>query len=123
MNYFTEVPMYHNGTFVKNEVGKICAFVSEQTGERYPINRIEPEDQVMVAELYFEDSDFRDSLYIEDITIVHEVSGDVRFDRDGTADEIVNQELDGKPVSQYPLTADFELAIDDTIAQEYMNDY
>lgn len=121
-----EVPMYHNGTFNRGgQFNKVVSFTSEQTGKTYPIRRIEPEDLMMVDALYREDSDFREHLYIEDITIVHEVSGDVRFDRDGTADEVCNQHLDGKPIAtEYPnLSADFELAIDDVIAQEYMNDY
>ena len=121
-----EVPMYHNGTFVRGgEFNKIVGFRSENTGKVYRLARLEPESLMDLDYLWANDSDFREHLYAEDITIVHEISGDVRFDRDGIADEIVNQHLDGKPIStEYPnLTDDFHLAIDDVIAQEYMNDY
>ena len=126
MNYDVyEVPMYHSGTFNRGgEFNRIQSFTSEQTGKTYPLKRLEPESFLDLEYLIANDADLLEHLYAEDMTIVHEVSGDVRFDRDGTADEIVNQKLDGLPLSRYPnLTDDFHIAIDDTIAQEYMNDY
>ena len=123
MNYTAyEVPMYHSGVCVR-ENGSLVAFISEQTGVRYPIIMLEPESLEFIADLYANDSDFRDHLYLEDITIVHEVSGDIDVDNLGETFEIDNQKLDGLPLSRYPaLTDDFHIAIDDTIAQEYMND-
>ena len=113
-----EVPMYHNGTFAKNpESGKIVAFISENTGRRYPLKRLEPESMIDVSLLWEHDSDFREHLYAEDMVITHEISGDV--DEDGFCEAAW---LDGKPLSDYQLTADFVLSIEDTIVQEYMNE-
>ena len=111
-----EVPMYHNGTFEKNEVGYITGFRSENTGRLYKIKRVAPESQEYVVALHHEDSDFREHLYAEDIVITHEISGDV--DSEGYCKAAW---LDGKPLSDYQLTGDFKLAIEDTIEQEHMN--
>lgn len=119
-----EVPMYHSGTFNRGgEFNRVRSFTSEQTGKTYPIKRLEPETIMDLLMLLEHDSDFAEHLYMEDVTIVHEVSGDLRFDRDGQLDEVCNQHLDGKPIStEYPnLSNDFHVAIDDVIAEEYVN--
>lgn len=111
-----EVPMYHNGTFEKNEVGYITGFRSENTGRLYKIKRLEPESKMDVMLLWEHDSDFRESLYAEDIVITHEISGDV--DSEGFCKAAW---LDGKPLSTYQqLSADFKMAIEDTVEQEHM---
>lgn len=115
-----EVPMYHNGTFNRGgQFNKVISFTSEQTGRTYPIRRLEPESLMFAMELYENDSDFRDHLYVEDMTITHEISGDV--DSEGFAKACW---LDGKPLSTYQqLSADFKLAIEDTVEQEHMYAY
>ena len=114
-----EVPFYHNGTFNRGgPFNKVVTFTSEQTGRTYPIRRLEPESLEFATELYANDSDFREHLYIEDVTITHEISGDV--DRDGFCRSAW---LDGKPLRDFPeLSADFKLAICDVVEQEHMND-
>ena len=111
-----EVPFYHNGTFVKNDTGHITGFRSENTGRLYKIKRVEPESLEYIAALHAEDSDFREHLYAEDITIVHEVSGDV--DSDGYCKDVW---LDGKHSTDYQLSACFKLALEDVVEQEYIN--
>lgn len=115
-----EVPMYHNGTFEKNEVGYITGFRSENTGQLYKIKRLEQESLMDVTMLYENDSDFRNHLYAEDMIITHEISGDVYLSGDNQG-FCKAAWLDGKPLSQYDLTADFKLAIEDTVEQEHMN--
>lgn len=120
-----EVPMYHNGhmVFIKRDHGTVCVgFKSEETGRVYPISRLEPEAFMMINDL-FDSGDLavKGNHYVEDVTIVHEISGDCTADPYGDDCEVVNQHFDGKPVSDYQMSDDFLMAIDDTIYHEFLN--
>ena len=112
-----EVPMYHDGTFNRGgEFNRIVSFTSEQTGRTYPLKRLEPESYLEFDYLMRHNPDFLKHLYAENMTIVHEISGDVDDEGFCTA-----AWLDGKPLSDYKLSDDFRLSINDVVEQEHMN--
>jgi hypothetical protein len=115
-----EVPFYHNGVVVFKD-GKCVGFKSEGTGRTYPLKRWEPETFLHINDLFNSgDLAIDGNHYVEDVTIVHEISGDVVQDFDGETCEVAEQHFDGKPISDYKLTADFMMAIDEVIYQEFM---
>ena len=115
-----EVPFYHNGEVVfKERNGRmVCVgFKSEDTGRTYSLQRIEPEAFLYINDLFNSgDLEVDGNHYVEDVTITHEVSGDV--DSDGYATACW---FDGKPVSDYQMTRAFRDAIEDVVEQEHMN--
>ena len=112
-----EVPMYHDGTFNRGgEFNSIVSFTSEQTGRTYPMKRLEPESLLEVYALHDNSEKFRKTLRAEFMTITHEISGDV--DEEGFCTAAW---LDGKPLSDYKLSDDFRLSINDVVEQEHMN--
>ena len=119
-----EVPFYHNGNMVFEERNgrTVCTgFKSDETGRTYAIKRLEPEAFMYINDLFSSgDLAVDGNHYVEDVTIVHEVSGDCTADQFGESCEVSNQHFDGKPISDYEMSADFLMAIDDVIYQEFV---
>ena len=111
-----------NMVFAERDHGWVCTgFKSDETGRTYPIKRLEPEAFMYINDLFNSgDLALNGNHYVEDVTIVHEISGDCTADRDGESCEVSNQHFDGKPVSDYDLSADFQMAIDDVIYNEFI---
>ena len=119
-----EVPFYHTGEVVFEERhGRMACtgFKSAETGRTYSLRRIEPEAFLYLNELFNSgDISVEGNHYVEDVTIVHEISGDCTADRFGETCEVSEQHFDGKPISDYQLSDDFLMAIDDVIYNEFV---
>lgn len=119
-----EVPFYHNGHMVFTEQNgrTVCTgFKSEETGRTYKINKLQPETFMYINDLFNSgDLAVDGNHYIEDVTIVHEVSGDVVQDCNGETCEVTDEYFDGKPISDYQMSSAFIMAIDEVIYQEFM---
>ena len=119
-----EVPFYHTGNmvFAERNGRTVCVgFKSDDTGRTYSIQKLQPETFLYINDLFNSgDLAVDGNHYVEDVTIVHEVSGDCTSDHYGETCEVSNQHFDGKPISDFQLSDDFLMAIDDVIYNEFI---
>ena len=122
-----DCPFYHNGevVFKPDAIGKLrcVGFKSNETGRTYPIKRLEPEAFMLINDLFNSgDLSVDGNHYVEDVTIVHEVSGECSYDAYGETVEVGDTWFDGKPTSDFEMSDDFIMAIDDLVYHKFLSE-